>query len=319
MGEGAKRTRITWLPMLNGAHVSTAGGLAKAHARGIETESDAIQIFNQSPRMWRPVIYEDDDIAEFRRLMDDGPIQSVVIHAVYLINCASDEPEIRSKSLASLIHALRLGQAIGADGVVIHPGALKGKPLEEGLRLAGEAFREALAESDECRLLLENTAGAGGTLGRSFAELYELIAQGGGDERIGICLDCCHMLASGFEVREAEALAEIVDDCVSVVGLERLRCLHVNDSMVELGSNRDRHAAFGKGELGPEGLATFLSEPRFDRLPALIETGSTGKAPDAEAVRLAKKLREKGLAARGGRGGRKTRPRASAAGRRSRG
>src|SRR5438045_3954883 len=208
--------------MLIGAHVSTGGGLAQAYARGIETESDAIQIFNQSPRMWRPVVYKEDDIAAFRQLMADGPVQSVVIHAVYLINCASDEPEIRSKSLASLIHALRLGDAIGDDGV-------------------------------------------------------------------------------------------------SVVGLERLRCLHVNDSKVELGSNRDRHAAFAKGELGRDGLATFLSEPRFDGLPALIETGSTGKAPDTEAVRLAKELREKGLAARGGRGGRKKRPRASAAGRRSRG
>ena len=305
--------------MLIGAHVSTAGGLAQAHARGVETESDAIQIFNQSPRMWRPVVYRDEDIAEFRQLMADGPIESVVIHAVYLINSASDEPEIRSKSLASLIHALRLGDAIGADGVVIHPGALKGKPLEEGLRLAGDAFREALAESDGCPLLLENTAGAGGTLGRSFAELHALIDNAGGDERLGICLDSCHMFASGFEVRTADALSEVLDEGAEVVGLDRLKCLHVNDSKVGLGSNRDRHAAFAGGELGRDGLATFLSEPRFDGLPALIETGSTGKAPDTAAVRLAKELREKGLAARGGRGGRKKRPRASAAGRRSRG
>src|SRR4051812_1822127 len=202
--------------MLLGAHVSTAGGLIKAHARGVESESEAIQIFNQSPRMWRPVVYKDDDIAEFNRLMDEGPVKAVVIHAVYLINCASNEEEIRSKSIASLTHALRLGDAINAAGVVVHPGTLKGKPLEEGLDLAGAAFREALAESERCPLLLENTAGAKGTLGRSFAELYALLERGGGDDRLGICLDSCHMFASGFDVRTAESVAQVIDECVSV-------------------------------------------------------------------------------------------------------
>jgi deoxyribonuclease-4 len=126
------------------------------------------------------------------------------------------------------------------------------------------------------------------------------------------------MLASGFDIRTPEALTEVIDECVEVVGLERLEALHVNDSQIPLGGNRDRHAAFGKGELGKAGLATFLSEPRFESLPALIETGSTGKAPDLPAVRLAKELREEGLRARGRRAGRK-RSRAAGAGRRSRG
>jgi deoxyribonuclease-4 len=304
--------------VLIGAHVSTSGGLVQAHRRGVETESDAIQIFNQSPRMWRPVVYKPEDIDEFNRLMQEGPVKAVVIHAVYLINPASDEDEIRTKSLASLIQALRLGHSIGATGVVIHPGALKGKPLEAGLRLAGDAFREALAESESCPLLLENTAGAGGTLGRSFGELHELIALAGGDARLGICLDSCHMFASGFEVRTEEALAEVIDECVSVVGLDRLRCLHVNDSKVPLGANRDRHAGFALGELGRDGLAVFLSEPRFDSLPALLETGAAERAPLRDDVRLAKALREEGLAARGGRAGR-TRSRASRAARKTTG
>jgi deoxyribonuclease-4 len=303
--------------MLIGAHVSTSGGLVKAHQRGIESDSDAIQIFNQSPRMWKPVVYRDDDIAEFNRLMAEGPVKAVVIHAVYLINAASDEDETRRKSVSSLIHALRLGDAIGAAGVVVHPGSLKGKALEVGLRLAGEAFREALAESGSCPLLLENTAGAGGTLGRSFSELRELIHLGGGNERIGICLDCCHLLASGFEIRTPDALAAVIDECAELVGLERLRCLHVNDSKIPLGGNRDRHANLPEGELGRQGLATFLSEPRFENLPALIETpGEDGKGPGLSQVRIAKELREEGLAARGRRGGRK-RSRASQAGRRS--
>ncbi|HEX4717718.1 MAG TPA: deoxyribonuclease IV [Thermoleophilaceae bacterium] len=284
--------------MLLGAHVSTAGGLVKAHQRGVESESEAIQIFNQSPRMWRPVIYKDDDVAEFNRLMTDGPVKAVVIHAVYLINCASNEKEIREKSLTSLVHALQLGDAIDAAGVVIHPGTLKGKPLEEGLDLAGEAFRLALSESDRCPLLLEDTAGAKGTLGRSFTELADLIDRGGGGGRLGICLDSCHLLASGFEVRTRDGLAEVLDECVAQVGLERLRCLHVNDSKVPLGGNRDRHAMLTEGEFGAKGLSVFLSEPRFQDLPVCLETPGPGGRIGLDEVKLARQLRARGARAR---------------------
>jgi deoxyribonuclease-4 len=304
--------------MLLGAHVSTAGGLAKAHGRGVESESEAIQIFNQSPRMWRPVVYSDDAVAEFNELMANGPVKTVVIHAVYLINCASDEEEVRSKSITSLTHALRLGDAIGSAGVVVHPGTLKGKQLEDGLRLAGEAFREALAESEKCPLLLENTAGAKGTLGRSFAELADLVERGGGGHRIGICLDSCHLLASGFEIRTPEGITEVLDECVASVGRERLQCLHVNDSKTELGSNRDRHASLTEGEIGADGLAAFLSEPRFQELPTVLETPGPSGTIGLPEVQLARELREKGLAARGGRGGRK-KPPASRAGRKTKG
>ena len=282
--------------MLIGVHVSTGGGLANAHARGVERGCEAIQIFNQSPRAWRTTSYSEDDYAEFRELMDGGQIRSVVIHAVYLINCASNEPEIREKSLNSLVHSLRLGDSIGADGVVLHPGSQKGEGLEESLARAAEAFRHALGESERCRLLLENTAGAGGTLGRSFAELHDLISRAGGDERLGVCLDSCHMLASGFDIRTADGLAEVLDDCAGTLGLERLGCLHVNDSKVPLGANRDRHAKLGEGELGPEGCAAFLSEPRFEGLPALFE--GAGAAPEAADVVRAKELRAEGLKAR---------------------
>jgi deoxyribonuclease-4 len=284
--------------MLLGAHVSTAGGLVSAHQRGVDSESEAIQIFNQSPRMWRPVIYKDDDVAEFNRKMADGPVRMVVIHAVYLINSASNEKEIREKSLTSLVHALQLGDAINAAGVVIHPGTLKGKPLEEGLDLAGEAFRIALSESDRCPLLLENTAGAKGTLGRSFSELAELIDRGGGKGRLGICLDSCHLLASGFEVRTRDGLSEVLDECDAVVGLDRLQCLHVNDSKMPLGSNRDRHAMLTEGEFGAKGLSVFLSEPRFQDLPVCLETpGPSGKI-GLDEVKLARQLRSKGARAR---------------------
>jgi len=286
--------------MLIGAHVSTAGGLTRAAERGVERDCEAIQIFHQSSRAWRPTARSDEEIAEFRMALEESPIDAVVIHAVYLINCASMEDEIRSKSLTSLMHALRLGDRSGAAGVVLHPGSQKGCPYDDCMRLVGEALREVLAESERCRLLLEDTAGATGTLGRDFDELARLVELGGGGERLGICLDCCHLLASGFEIRTPDALGDVVDEFESKLGLERLGCLHVNDSAMPLGSNRDRHANLGEGELGRAGLRAFLSEPRFDALPALIETpGFDKRGPDTKQVRLAKRLRREGLKARG--------------------
>jgi deoxyribonuclease-4 len=279
--------------MLIGGHVSTAGGLAKAWERGVEFGCDAIQIFNQSPRMWRPTRYSDADVEDFRRRMADGPISSVTIHAVYLINVASNDREVRDKSVASLTHALRVGDAIGADGVVFHPGSTVGEPLDESMERVGNAIRRVLDDSDSCPLLLEDTAGAGGTIGRDFGELARLIELGGAGERLGVCLDSCHMLASGYDIATADRLAGVIDDCVSAVGLERVRCLHVNDSATPLGSNRDRHAILPEGELGSRGLSAFLSEPRFEDLPALLETKL-----DAEQVQVARDLRKKGLAAR---------------------
>ena len=286
--------------MLIGAHVSTAGGLPRAIERGVERDSDAIQIFHQSSRAWRPTVRSDEEVAEFREAMEASQLDAVVIHAVYLINCASMEDEIRAKSLTSLKHALALGDRIGAAGVVLHPGSQKGCPYDDCMRLVGEALSEVLAESERCPLLLEDTAGATGTLGRDFDELARLVELGGSGERLGICLDCCHLLASGFEIRTAEALGEVMDEFEAKLGLQRLGCLHVNDSKMPLGSNRDRHANLGEGERGRAGLRAFLSEPRFDGLPALIETPGFDKlGPDRRQVRLAKRLRREGLEKRG--------------------
>jgi deoxyribonuclease IV len=298
VGEGAKRTTFEAEDtVLIGAHVSTAGGLDKVVERAESLECDAIQVFHQSPRAWRPTAYSDADFAAFRAAFAASRLRSVVIHAAYLINCASREPEIRSKSIASLTHALRVGDGIGADGVVLHAGARKGEPHRASMRRAAKAIARALADSDSTPVLLENTAGAQGPLGRNVEELAELLDLLDGDARVGVCIDSCHLLASGFEIRTADALGRVVDDLDRLVGLDRLRCLHVNDSKIPLGGNRDQHASLGKGELGPAGCALFLSEPRFEDLPALLETGRDG-APSAEDVAYARELRAAGLAAR---------------------
>jgi deoxyribonuclease-4 len=271
----------------------------QAHERAVERGCEAMQVFNQSPRQWRPTRWKPDDVAEFLSLRKSSPVKSVTIHAVYLINPATKDGEMRRKSAESLIHALRMGDEIRADGVVLHPGSTVGEPQDEALRRVGDMLKHALAESERCRLLLENTAGAGNTLGRSFEELRELIELAGGDKRIGVCLDSCHLFASGFDITTADKLTEVMGRFRKVVGLRRLRCLHVNDSQTPLGSNRDRHAIPGDGEIGPRGCAAFLSEPSFEKLPGLFEGPGTGGGAAAKVdVDTMKALRKKGVAAR---------------------
>jgi deoxyribonuclease-4 len=287
--------------MLVGAHVSTAGGLKNAVERGAERGCEAIQIFHQSPRAWRPTNFTEADFDAFNEAFAASPLGSTVIHAVYLINTATPDEVIREKSLSSLLHAVRLGDAIGADGVVLHAGSRKKDPLDDAVARSGEVVREVLAESESCPILFENTAGTQGPLGRDFDELAMLVDAAGGGDRIGVCIDCCHLFASGFTIVEPEELSSVVDDLDRVVGLDRLRCLHVNDSAVPAGANRDKHANVGEGEMGPAGIATFLSEPRFERLPALLETPGPDKhGPDLAEVARAKELREMGLADRAG-------------------
>src|SRR3954469_16693109 len=285
--------------MLIGAHVSPAGGPAKAVARGVERGARAIQIFNQNPRAWKPTIYSDEAVEEFRTAMADSDVDALVIHAVYLLNAGSEDPEIREKTLTSLIASLQAGDALGAVSVVLHPGSAKTGEVGPAIKRAGAVIKEALAESENCALHLENTAGAGGTLGRSFHELAALIDAAGGDRRLGMCLDSCHLYASGFDIRTAQGLTEVLDECVEVVGLERLGALHFNDSQGGLGSNRDRHADVGQGELGEDGCAVFLSEPRFDGMPVILETpGPDKKGPTREELELCRTLRAKGEKAR---------------------
>jgi deoxyribonuclease-4 len=273
--------------MLVGAHVSPAGGLWRAIERGTALGCRSIQIFNQSPRAWRPNSYADEDYARFREAMADSAIDAVLIHAVYLLNCASDDPVIVEKSRTALVNALRLGDAIGAHAVVLHPGSAKTGSVEAAIGRAAALMREALAESEHCPLHLENTAGAGGTLGRSFDELARLLERAGDDRRLGLCLDSCHLLASGYEIRAPAALAAVIDSCEQTAGTGRIGSLHLNDSQTPLGSNRDRHANVGAGELGIEGCRTFVREPRFSGLPCVLETpGVDRSGPTAEEVAL---------------------------------
>lgn len=249
--------------------------------------------------MWKPTAYGEEDFAAFRAAMAPSPVKAVLIHAVYLLNCASEDPEIRAKSLASLTHSLRVGDGIGATGVVLHPGSAKTGDPAKAIARAGVTIREALAESDSCQLHLENTAGAGGTLGRSLGELADLVDAAGGDERLGVCLDSCHLLASGYDIRTNAGMDAVVREARKRIGSGRIRSLHLNDSQTPLGSNRDRHADVGEGELGEKGCAAFLSAPGLQRLACVLETpGENREGPTREEVLRVVELHRRAVAKR---------------------
>ena len=246
--------------------------------------------------MWRPTNYGPDDFAAFNEAMEASKVEAVIIHAVYLINTATKDKELRKKSLASLTHALRIGDAIGAKGVVLHPGSTLGDPLKPALKRAAKVIGAALKDTDRCPLLLEQTAGHKGLIGRTFEETAELIDLAGAGKRLGLCLDSCHMFVQGYDVTDEDHLAAVLDEADETVGIERLGAVHVNDAAAPLGSCRDRHANIGKGEMGRKGLAAFLSEPRFEGLPATLETpGPEKKGSSKSEVTAAKRLRREGL------------------------
>jgi deoxyribonuclease-4 len=278
--------------MLIGAHVSTGGGLVRAIERAEERTCDAIQIFNQSPRMWRPTRYSDDDFAAFREAMERSRVDVVAIHMIYLINPAAKDTEMRRKSLQSLTHALRVGDEIGAMGVVVHPGALKDDTRSNARKRAIALIKEALSRSERCPIFYENTAGSPQLLGRDFDETAELIDRTGGPKRLGLCIDTCHLYASGYDIATPQGTKALVDEIDAKVGLDQLKLLHVNDSRDQRGSNRDRHAPIGKGEIGRRGFRAFLGEPRLQKVPAVLEgPGIDGHDVAKKDVQLIRRLR----------------------------
>jgi deoxyribonuclease-4 len=258
--------------VLFGAHLSSAGGISKAIDRIEEIGGDAVQVFTQSPRMWRPTAHPEEELARFRERRREAKVGAVLCHAVYLTNLSSRDREIRKKSRESLRAGLETAQALEADAVVFHVGSHLGYGFRDALRHVVPALRGLLElTTDSLWLCLENTAGAGGTIGRSVDELAAIVDALDGHERLGLCIDSCHWWASGVDVSDPEALDAALGELDDALGLERVRCLHVNDAAVPLGANRDRHEVVPRGQIG-DGLATFLGHPAFRDLPAVLET-----------------------------------------------
>jgi deoxyribonuclease IV len=279
-----------------GAHISSAGGIDKAIDRAVEMDADSVQVFTQSPRTWRPTNHDLASFERFREKRTGAGIGGVLCHALYLCNLAAPDDTVYEKSVLAMHHTMEVACGIGADAVVFHVGSHLGSGLEAGLERVLPAMDVLLEQcSDETWLLMENSAGAGGTIGRSIEELATLYERLGKHPRLGICLDSCHLWVSGVDVTDPSALDVCLDEVESSIGLDRLRALHVNDAAAPFASNRDRHANILEGELG-EKLGVFLSNPRLQDLPAVLETaGPENRGPDANEIRKTKDLRARWL------------------------
>jgi deoxyribonuclease-4 len=300
--------------VLAGAHVSTSGGIHTAIDRVEALGAEAVQIFTQSPRTWRPTNHDPANFERFKERRAEAGVAAVVCHALYLINLATPDEDVYTKSRDSLLNTVEVACAIEADGVVFHVGSHLGAGFEAGLKRAVPALEKALAACSETTwLLLENSAGAGGTIGRSIDELAALVDALGRHPRVGLCLDSCHLWVSGVDVTDGAAVDETLADVDKRVGLDRLRCVHVNDAAAPLGSNLDRHANVGEGELG-EKLGVLLAHEELQGLPMILEVpGPDGHGPDAEEVRKLRALHARWTGAR--RRGRSARPRGKTASR----
>jgi apurinic endonuclease (APN1) len=284
--------------MYFGAHISASGGLHKTLDRALEMGAEAVQLFTQSPRMWRPTNHAPETFELFKQRRSELAIPDggVVAHALYLCNLAAPDNEIYAKSRAALRNTMETACAIDADGVIFHVGSHLGAGMEVGIERVLPALNEVLELcNDRTWLLMENSAGAGGTIGRSIDELVTLFDACGRHERLGICLDTCHLYVSGVDIRESEVVGSLVEDMSSRIGLDRLRALHINDAAAPLGSNRDRHANIGDGEIG-EQMGVFLSHPKLQGLPAFLEVPGVDKnGPNPDELRKVREMHSRWL------------------------
>ena len=273
-----------------GGHVSSAGGIDTAIDRLEAIGGDCAQVFTQSPRMWRPTKHKPESIARFKARRAEAGVGGVVCHALYLCNLAAPNDEIYEKSIDTMCATVDAAAAIEADAVIFHVGSHLGAGLDAGLERIAGAMRQILARcTADTWLLMENSAGAGGTIGRSLPELATLVEELGRHPRLGICLDSCHLYASGYDVTDPGAVDAVAAEVDETIGIDRLRALHVNDSATPLGSNRDRHANILEGELG-EGLGAFLAHPAFQELAAYLEVPGAGAGPDEHELRKVREL-----------------------------
>jgi deoxyribonuclease-4 len=290
--------------MLFGAQVRQAGGLMAALRRAEDMGAEVMQVFAQSPRQWRFPEANPDRAAAFGRAWPSSRVvRRVICHAPYLVNLGTADPHLYARSRQCLVDNLRAAAAMGAAGLVVHLGSHLGAGLDARIESVAAAVTAALDEAARegpgTALLLENTAGSGGTIGRSFEELAQVIDRAGGDPRIGVCLDTQHLWASGVAFGTVPAADEVVRHLDRTVALERLACLHVNDSKVGLGAGLDRHENPGEGAIGAAGFRALLGHPALQELPAVLEVpGTDDKGPGPRELAMLRRFHRQGLALR---------------------
>ncbi len=279
-----------------GAHVSTAGGADKAIARAKEMGAEAVQIFTSPPQSWRRKEFTPQEIEAFREAAAREDIGPNFVHGVYLINLATANPEQLERSVRALVEDMTLCHRMGIKGVIFHLGSHKGAGFEAVLDQVCRALARVLAQTPpDTWLILENSAGMGGSVGSKFAELGRILRQVG-DPRLKVCLDTQHMFAAGYDVRTRQGLEAALEEFQREVGLERLVAVHANDSKCPLGGGVDRHENIGHGHIGREGFLNIMSHPAFRHLPFLLEVpGLDGEGPDRPNVEALKEIRAAAL------------------------
>jgi len=257
-----------------GAHLSIGGGLPRAVDRAVASRCEALQIFTKSAGQWRARELPQDEIVLFRRKVADSGIEPVVAHNSYLINIAAAALPLREQSLAALIEEYDRAEVLGLSGLVMHPGSYTTGTEEEGLRLIAKGLRALLRARRRGAplILLEHTAGQGTNLGHRFEHLATILGLLDGSPRVGVCLDTCHLLSAGYDICSADGYARTFEEFDRIVGVDRIKVFHLNDSKKPCGSRVDRHEHIGKGCLGLEPFQRLLTDPRFARLPMLLET-----------------------------------------------
>ena len=257
-----------------GAHMSVAGGISKAVDRAVVHGCEALQVFTKNASQWRGKPLDPAEVRLFRERIEQTGITPVVSHASYLINLATTFPLLREQSIAAFVDELDRADALGLLGVVIHPGTCTAGPENDALRLIADAIRVAFKARPRARtmVLLEHTAGQGRTLGHRFEHLAAVIRHLRGSRRVGVCLDTCHLVASGYDISTDAGYRDTFEQFDRLVGIERLKVFHGNDSKKRCGSRVDRHAHIGEGCIGLEAFRRLLHDPRFAGLPILIET-----------------------------------------------
>lgn len=279
--------------LLLGSHMSTAGGMAKAITRGESIGCTAIQVFVKGNTRWQFPPLREDDIKAFRAGLERGNIRSVIAHAIYLVNLASDKPEFVEKSKVDLVDELTRCDVLGIPGLVLHPGAHCGTGEECGLAAIVKGLDEVFEATDDmtAQILLETTAGQGSCLGWQFSEIAHIIQNVKQPERLGVCLDTCHVFAAGYDFRTPEGYQRLWEDFDSIIGREHLKAIHINDSKQPCGSRKDRHHHIGEGEIGIEGFRLLMNDASLRSVPMVLETEKDdAMTEDVENMRRLREL-----------------------------
>jgi deoxyribonuclease-4 len=278
------------MPLL-GAHVDSSGGLHLAFERARAMGAEAIQVHPTPPGFWGSPKLDETRIATFKEAAAEHGHPPIYFHAVYLINLAGDDPTLRQRSESTLAGYLKAADDLGVNGVIFHTGSHKGAGFEARLPGILGHLRNVLERANPAtaRLLIENNAGLGGCVGAKFEEIAEMLTKLD-DPRVSVCFDTCHAFASGYDERTAPDVKKTLDELERVVGLSNVEVIHCNDSVTGLGSNRDRHANIGEGQIGEEGFRALLHEPRLAKLPFILEVPGAGDGPDAGQVAVLRRL-----------------------------